>query len=80
MIDVTTKKPLHVSTDGGAGPYITLPFSQLAEVRRLLETHSVRYEVDEDIISWDGGPETSEINLDRQADPEAVQAILDSVQ
>jgi hypothetical protein len=79
MIDAMTRKPLYVSTDGTAGPYIIVPVSQLPEIRRLLETHKIRYSVEEDAISLDGAPETIVINLARGADVTAVQAILDSV-
>ncbi len=56
MIDSTTSKPLHVSTDGGAGPYIDLPFSQLASVCELLDRHKVEYSVEEDVISMNRKP------------------------
>ena len=79
MTDTTTKQRIHVSTDSAAGPYITLPFSQVDEVRRLLDNHRIRYWVDEDVISFDGGPEEAFINLGRDGDAVAVQAILDSV-
>ena len=45
MIDAMTRKRLHVSTDGGAGPYIMVPFSQLADVRQVLNNHGIRYAV-----------------------------------
>jgi hypothetical protein len=78
MIDTTTKKPLRVSTESTAGPYIRLPESQLAEVQQLLDRRGIRYQVDEEIISFDGGPEVAIIDLGRGADAAAVQAILDS--
>ena len=80
MTDVTTKKPLYVSTDGTAGPYIMVPVSQLADVRKLLEGHGVRYQVEEDVISLNGAPEEAVIDLGRGADAGAIQAILDSIQ
>jgi hypothetical protein len=79
MIDCTTKKPLRVSTEGGAGSYIALPVSQLEEVQRLLERHTIRHWVKENFISLNGGPYEAVIKLDRSADPTAVQAILDSI-
>jgi hypothetical protein len=63
MIDSSTKSPLYVSTDGTAGPYIMVPVSQLAEVRRALDARKVRYWVDENAISLDGEPEVTVINL-----------------
>lgn len=79
MTNPTIKEPLHVSTDGTAGPYIMAPVSQLDEVRRLLDSRQIRYWVDEYAISLDGAPEVAVINLGREADASAIQAILDSV-
>jgi len=79
MIDVTTKKPLKVSTEDPARPYLMLPVSQLDEIRRLLDSHGIRYSVDELMISWEGGPEEATIALGSGADARAVQAILDRV-
>jgi hypothetical protein len=79
MIDAMTRKPLHISTDGTAGPYIMVPVSQLVDVRQLLDKNSVRYSVEEDAISLDGAPEIVVVNLGRRADVPAIQAILDSV-
>jgi hypothetical protein len=79
VINTTTKRPLRVSTDGTAGPYIDLPASQLAEVQQLLDSHGIRYQVEEDVISFNGEPEEATIDLGRRGDAEAVQAILDSV-
>jgi hypothetical protein len=79
MNDTTTNKPLSVSRDGTAGPYIMVPVAQLDEVCRLLDGQRVRYSVDENAISLDGEPEVSFINLERGANAKAVQLILDSV-
>ena len=79
MTDVTTQKPLQVSTDSPAGPYLELPFIQLDEVRRLLDSRSVKYWVLEDVISFNGGPEEATIEFGRVGDAVAIQAILDSV-
>ena len=80
MTDTTTHKPLRVSTDGTAGPYIELPLSQLEEVKRLLGDQGIYYWVKENAMSWDGGPYMTVINLGREGNAAAVQAILDSVQ
>ncbi|MGA2035811.1 MAG: hypothetical protein ABSG68_26490 [Thermoguttaceae bacterium] len=79
MTDTATKKPVRVSTDGTAGPYIVVPVSQLDEVRRLLDSRHIGYWVEEDVISFNGAPEEAVIDLGRGADAAAVQAILDSV-
>jgi hypothetical protein len=79
MIDSTTSKPLHVSTGGDAGPYMVLPFSQLASVCELLDRHKIEYSVAEEIISMNDEPETAFINFGRNVVGTAVQAILDGV-
>ncbi len=76
MTDTVTRKPLRVSTEGGAGSYIRLLVSQLDEVRRLLDDRSIRYWVSENAISWNGGPEYTIINFGREGDAAVVQAIL----
>jgi hypothetical protein len=78
MIDAMTRKRLQVSTDGGAGPYIMVPVSQLTDVRQVLDNHGIRYAVEEDVISLDGAPEVAVIDLGRAANAEAIQAILDN--
>jgi hypothetical protein len=78
MIDATTDRRLTVSSGGKAGPYIMLPLSQLDTVTRLLDAHKVRYWVDEEALSIDGGPEIIVINLARHTDPAAIQQLLDS--
>ena len=79
MNDATTHKPLRVSADGSVFPCITLPFSQLDEVVRILESHGIRHSVQENVISFNGGPEMAVIYLGRGADAAAIQAILDNV-
>jgi hypothetical protein len=79
MIDAITQKPLRVSCDGTAGPYIMLPVDQLTEVCRLLDSHGIRYSVEEEAISLDGSPETAIINLGREAIVDVIQAVLDNV-
>jgi hypothetical protein len=80
MVDELTKERLKVSTVGTAGPYIELAESQIPAVRELLERHEVRYWVEENLISINDSPFVGVINLGRNGDAEAVQAILDSVQ
>ena len=79
MTDVTTKKPLRVSNEYPPAPYIRLPFSQLDEVRGLLDNKRMSYWVDENTISFDGGPEMIKIHFYRGTDVAAVQALLDSI-
>jgi hypothetical protein len=79
MIDGATKKPLRVIPNDEVGPYINLPLDQLDEVRRVLDSHGIRYRVLEDAISLNGGPFMVIIHLARGTDPQAVQGVLDSV-
>lgn len=78
MTDTTTKQPLYVRNEGTAGPYIILPFTQLEETQRLLDSHDVFYWVGENAISIDGAPETVFINFGREGEPALVQSVLDS--
>lgn len=79
MIDTTTDKPLHVSTDGDAGPYIMVPVAQLETVKALLNANKVRHWVDEEAISLDGKPEVAVINLGHGSEPRRVQNLLDGI-
>jgi hypothetical protein len=79
MKDTTTQRPLSVSTDGGAGPYIIVPLEQLGQVQELLDKDRVSYWVDEEAISLNGAPELAIINLGQSADADAVQQLLNSV-
>jgi hypothetical protein len=79
MTDSTTEERLRVSTDSTVGPYIRLPFSQLDEVRQILDSRHIGYPVEENIISFNGAPEVAFIDLGRGGDAAAVQAILDGV-
>lgn len=79
MTDATTKKPLRVSTEGTAGPYIRVPLSQLEEVQHLLDSRRIGYWVEENAISLDGAPYVTVINLGRAGNAAAVQAVLDSI-
>jgi hypothetical protein len=77
MTDATTNKPLHVSTDGTAGPYLMVPDLQLDGVIDLLRTNGIRCWADENVISLNGAPAIGVINLGRDGDAKRVQAILD---
>ena len=77
MIDVTTGKPMRVSTDGGVGPFLDLPVSQLDEVCGLLDGGGVYYWVEEGFISIDDGPEMATIEFGRKGDATRLQALLD---
>ena len=77
MNDSTTKQPLRVLTAGRTSSYFVLPFTQLDEVRRLLETNGIRYWVSDSIISFNGAPEVAYVYLGRREDVPIVQKLLD---
>jgi hypothetical protein len=72
--------PLVVSTDGTAGPYVTVRTDQLKPVVQALQSHGVNIEVDEDAVVLDGRPALAVIDLDRGTDLERVQGILDRLE
>ncbi len=78
MIDALTKQPLTLSTDGSAGPYLHLPLTQLEAIRQVLDQHQVYYWVDEHAVSLNDSPYIALINFGRNADPSAIQNILNS--
>jgi hypothetical protein len=78
MINTANQEPIRVWAETPGWPDILLPYSQLEEVRALLDRHGIRYEVEDEVISLDGGPEMATINLAHGTDPSAVQAILDA--
>lgn len=79
MTDLMTRKPLIVSDARTPWPSIRLAYSQVPEVRQILDDHKVRFWVEENVISFDGWPEIAYIQLGRGTDAATVQAILDSV-
>ena len=76
MIDINTKKPLRLSTDGDAGPYIMVPVKQINDVRALFDAKRIPYWVDEDAISLDGKPEMTVVNFRHDSDAATVRNIL----
>ncbi|MCI0377103.1 MAG: hypothetical protein L0215_05835 [Gemmataceae bacterium] len=79
MKDKSTGLPLRVWSDATVGPYIRLQFSQLDEVRRILDSRSISYSVKEDVVSLSGGPFMAILYLGRGADAGFVQTVLDNV-
>ena len=77
MIDVVSHKPMTVEVTETETSSIRLPESQLMEVQRLLDLHGMRYWVDDQKISMDGGPFIAYIHFHRGTDAKAVQAVLD---
>jgi hypothetical protein len=78
MIDTTTQRPLRVSKDGDAGPYIMVPVAQIEQVRSILDAKGIPHWVDAEAISLDGKPAISVINLGRSVNVNRVQELLDN--
>jgi len=78
MIDLSTNKPLKVSTECEDLPYIMLPLEQVDDVRALLDAHGLDYSVDELAISVDGKPALTVVNLKHGTNATVVQEILDA--
>lgn len=78
MIDAMTSKPIQVTDEWERGAEIWLPFSQLEQVKTLLDEIQASYWVDEEVISFDGKPEVAIINLGRRNDMKQIQRLLDS--
>jgi hypothetical protein len=68
--------PLVVSTDGTAGPYITVTTDQLKPVVQALQAQGIAVEVDDDAVMLDGKPALSVINLGYDADVDRVKETL----
>ncbi len=81
MTNTDTKLPRKIYGEHGSAPHIPVPLTQLEEVKKLLDEHGHGhvYRVFEYAISHDDKPLTAIIDLDRRADLEAIQAVLDGV-
>lgn len=76
MADLTADSRVLVSHDW-TGPYIRLPFSQLDEVKHVLDSHSIRYRVKDNAIALSGGPLMVVLYLEGEADVNLVQKLLE---
>lgn len=79
MIEAKTRERLHVLDQGVGGPYIRTPLSRIPEIRKLLDEHHIRYDVNDIAISLDGELYIVVVNFGRKADGAAIQAILDTI-
>jgi hypothetical protein len=79
MIDKTNGRPLKVSRDGRAGPYLAVPSIQVRDLRHLLDQSGIRYWVDETAISLDGKPAVVVVNFGKSMQPDEIQSVLDKV-
>lgn len=77
MIDVATQKPVTVQMAIESGPYLKISMAQLDKVRAVLDAHGVKYWVDDSSISFNGAPPVTWVWINREADPQFIQARLD---
>jgi len=80
MIDSLTKKPIQVSDDDDAWPYIVVQLDQLDRVQKLLDSAGLHYDVDEKAISINDGPYATFVTFRPSADVPAIQKLLDDNQ
>jgi len=78
MIDIETRQPLKIITEGEAGAYLMVPLDQLADVRRILEERGIAHVVAEDAIQLDDKPTIAIIEFGRGTSPAVIQAALDA--
>jgi hypothetical protein len=45
MIDIETKEPVKVYSEGKAGAYLMIPLVQLSDVRRILEENGIQFDL-----------------------------------
>lgn len=79
MPSSSTDKPLYVSTDGTAGPYIIVTPEQLAPVVEALRSGGISFQVDQDAVLLNGARALAVIDLGMEADVPRVQLILERV-
>ena len=79
MTDTSTGERLVISNEGGGGPLIELPESQVNAVKERLDRAGIPYSIDPIVISIEGEPPSAMINFSRYVDPARIQAALDEV-
>src|SRR5438270_13289764 len=70
---------LRLSTDGTAGPCVTVAPDQFTAVVEALRSAAIVYRADEDAVRLNGAPALAVIELGRGADVARVQGVLDHV-
>ena len=79
MTDTSTQKPATILYAEGVGPYLKIPYSQVADVERVLTEHGIYYWVREHVFSWNGGPEIATVRFGQAGDRDAIQAAMDTL-
>ena len=80
MRDINTNEAIRVVRFNPSLPFLIVPYVQLDQIRKVLDEHRLRYEVSEETLSIDDGPEEIFVRFARGTDPEHVQRLLDSVE
>ena len=78
MTDTATQRPIRVSTEDPARPYIMVSVELLEKVRKLLVENGIPHWVENLRISVDGRPAVTVIYLGRNVDSRRVQDLLDA--
>ncbi len=79
MTDTTTRQRLTVVGEDSTWPVLMVPYEQLNRLTAVLDANSIRYEVDDEVLSIDNGPETAFVEFYRDEDRGKVQQLLDSI-
>lgn len=80
VINTVTRKSLLVSNLGGVRPSVRFPYAQLADLCNVLDSNKIRYTIEDNVISFDGGPAMAVIYFERSMDAHALQEVLDKAQ
>ncbi len=78
MIDIVKKTPIWVRAHDPEFPYVRVPYEQLEAVVDVLKRGQIRFEVNEETLSIDDGPEMIVVHIRRGTDPKLVQVLLDA--
>lgn len=76
MIDIANQNPLQLRSDSSGIVYLSLPYSRVESISKLLEIHGIQYRLLENVISINDGPEIATIILERGVDSNHVQSLL----
>ena len=78
-VDPSYKK-LTVLSTGTTRPFIKVRYDRLEKLSALLDHHQIENQVEENILSVDGGPYIATVELGWKTDVQWVQTLLDGVE
>lgn len=79
MTDVATGRRVEVR-GSNYGPWLRASADQIERMRGVLDKNGIRYRVLENLLSINGGPEMGTVRFGYEAEGDAIQAILDTIQ